>query len=164
MTKNVTPNLLPQTHSARTHKHIHQMNIQNATQTLLPHPYSADSNGLNHKSLIRRASSSFKHNASFVARLPTIRRHKSQSLHSPGNPKPPSGGSGRTGRCPRVTDINASSENLGKCKMVTTPPPLFFSYLVPEPSKPQKFFTRRPPFALLLHLNVCHPIYYCAPI
>uniref|UniRef100_A0A182M5D6 Uncharacterized protein n=1 Tax=Anopheles culicifacies TaxID=139723 RepID=A0A182M5D6_9DIPT len=62
-----------------------------------------------------RASSSFKHNASFVARLPTIRRHKSQSLHSPGNPKPPSGGSGRTGRCPRVTDINASSENLGKC-------------------------------------------------
>uniref|UniRef100_A0A2M3ZKN1 Putative potassium voltage-gated channel subfamily protein kqt member 5 n=1 Tax=Anopheles braziliensis TaxID=58242 RepID=A0A2M3ZKN1_9DIPT len=63
----------------------------------------------------RRASSSFKHNASFVARLPTIRRHKSQSLHSPGNPKPPSGGSGRAGRCPRMTDINASSENLGKC-------------------------------------------------
>ncbi|XP_050097062.1 potassium voltage-gated channel subfamily KQT member 1 isoform X10 [Anopheles aquasalis] len=59
-----------------------------------------------------RASSSFKHNASFVARLPTIRRHKSQSLHSPGNPKPPSGGSGRAGRCPRMTDINASSENL----------------------------------------------------
>ncbi|XP_053688978.1 potassium voltage-gated channel subfamily KQT member 4 isoform X2 [Sabethes cyaneus] len=64
-----------------------------------------------------RASSSFKHNASFVARLPTIRRHKSQSLHSPGNAKPSSGsggggGSGRTGRCPRVTDINASSENL----------------------------------------------------
>ncbi|KAL9700276.1 hypothetical protein quinque_003717 [Culex quinquefasciatus] len=60
-----------------------------------------------------RASSSFKHNASFVARLPTIRRHKSQSLHSPGNAKPPSG-SGRSGRCPRVTDINASSENLGE--------------------------------------------------
>ncbi|XP_065093623.1 potassium voltage-gated channel subfamily KQT member 1 isoform X8 [Ochlerotatus camptorhynchus] len=65
-----------------------------------------------------RASSSFKHNASFVARLPTIRRHKSQSLHSPGNAKPPSGsggassGSNRAGRCPRVTDINASSENL----------------------------------------------------
>ncbi|EDS43664.1 conserved hypothetical protein [Culex quinquefasciatus] len=62
-------------------------------------------------SLCLRASSSFKHNASFVARLPTIRRHKSQSLHSPGNAKPPSG-SGRSGRCPRVTDINASSENL----------------------------------------------------
>nr|XP_029712077.1 potassium voltage-gated channel subfamily KQT member 1-like isoform X9 [Aedes albopictus] len=66
-----------------------------------------------------RASSSFKHNASFVARLPTIRRHKSQSLHSPGNAKPPGSGSGtsgggstRAGRCPRVTDINASSENL----------------------------------------------------
>ncbi|XP_055603105.1 potassium voltage-gated channel subfamily KQT member 2-like isoform X12 [Uranotaenia lowii] len=69
-----------------------------------------------------RASSSFKHNASFVARLPTIRRHKSQSLHSPGNAKPPSGSGGggpgptgsggRSGRCPRVTDINASSENL----------------------------------------------------
>lgn len=66
-----------------------------------------------------RASSSFKHNASFVARLPTIRRHKSQSLHSPGNAKPPGGsggtsggGSARAGRCPRVTDINASSENL----------------------------------------------------
>ncbi|XP_058465358.1 potassium voltage-gated channel subfamily KQT member 4 isoform X5 [Malaya genurostris] len=70
-----------------------------------------------------RASSSFKHNASFVARLPTIRRHKSQSLHSPGNAKPPSGsgtgggGSGRSGRCPRVTDINASSENLAGLEM-----------------------------------------------
>ncbi|XP_062543351.1 uncharacterized protein LOC134210927 isoform X2 [Armigeres subalbatus] len=82
---------------------------------------SAAANGLSQISLIRRASSSFKHNASFVARLPTIRRHKSQSLHSPGNAKPPGssggagtggGGSARTGRCPRVTDINASSENL----------------------------------------------------
>uniref|UniRef100_A0AAG5D3I6 Uncharacterized protein n=1 Tax=Anopheles atroparvus TaxID=41427 RepID=A0AAG5D3I6_ANOAO len=67
-----------------------------------------------------RASSSFKHNASFVARLPTIRRHKSQSLHSPGNQKPPSGGGGRTGRCPRVTDINASSENLA-CAIESLP-------------------------------------------
>ncbi|KAL0268545.1 UNVERIFIED_CONTAM: hypothetical protein PYX00_010447 [Menopon gallinae] len=30
-----------------------------------------------------RVSSSFKHNASFVSRLPTIRRHKSTSFHSP---------------------------------------------------------------------------------
>uniref|UniRef100_A0A182FH68 Uncharacterized protein n=1 Tax=Anopheles albimanus TaxID=7167 RepID=A0A182FH68_ANOAL len=82
------------------------------TMTMITSSPLADTNGLNHKSLIRRASSSFKHNASFVARLPTIRRHKSQSLHSPGNPKPPSGGSGRAGRCPRMTDINASSENL----------------------------------------------------
>ncbi|XP_038119157.1 potassium voltage-gated channel subfamily KQT member 2 isoform X6 [Culex quinquefasciatus] len=77
----------------------------------VPLPSPPPSNGLSQISLIRRASSSFKHNASFVARLPTIRRHKSQSLHSPGNAKPPSG-SGRSGRCPRVTDINASSENL----------------------------------------------------
>ncbi|XP_055319191.1 potassium voltage-gated channel subfamily KQT member 5 isoform X2 [Sitodiplosis mosellana] len=61
----------------------------------------------------RRASSSFKHNASFVARLPTIRRHKSQSLHSPaGNSKPPTA-SGR-GRMPQRTmaEMNASAENL----------------------------------------------------
>lgn len=54
----------------------------------VPLPSPPPSNGFNSKSLIRRASSSFKHNASFVARLPTIRRHKSQSLHSPGNIKP----------------------------------------------------------------------------
>ncbi|XP_055385392.1 potassium voltage-gated channel subfamily KQT member 4 isoform X26 [Condylostylus longicornis] len=82
-----------------------------------------------------RASSSFKHNASFVARLPTIRRHKSQSLHSPGNQKTPgsdrlgsgtgggsggggSGGGGggtgstRTTRCARLNDMNTSAENL----------------------------------------------------
>ncbi|XP_055603106.1 potassium voltage-gated channel subfamily KQT member 1-like isoform X13 [Uranotaenia lowii] len=88
----------------------------------VPLPSPPPSNGLSQISFIRRASSSFKHNASFVARLPTIRRHKSQSLHSPGNAKPPSGSGGggpgptgsggRSGRCPRVTDINASSENL----------------------------------------------------
>lgn len=62
-----------------------------------------------------RASSSFKHNASFVARLPTIRRHKSQSLHSPGNLKPTGGGSqrGRGNQCPRPpNEINNSAENL----------------------------------------------------
>ncbi|XP_037043123.1 potassium voltage-gated channel subfamily KQT member 4 isoform X9 [Bradysia coprophila] len=62
------------------------------------------------KSLTRRASSSFKHNASFVARLPTIRRHKSQSLHSPGNPKPPAGSA--RGRVHRINDMNTSAENL----------------------------------------------------
>ncbi|CAD7077673.1 unnamed protein product, partial [Hermetia illucens] len=57
-----------------------------------------------------RASSSFKHNASFVARLPTIRRHKSQSLHSPGNAKPPTGSQRR---CPRtMSEMNTSAENL----------------------------------------------------
>lgn len=72
------------------------------------------SNGFTSKSLIRRASSSFKHNASFVARLPTIRRHKSQSLHSPSNQLKPAGGSQRGRNCPRtMNEINNSSENLG---------------------------------------------------
>ncbi|KRT79819.1 hypothetical protein AMK59_7147, partial [Oryctes borbonicus] len=53
-------------------------------------------------------SSSFKHNASFVSRLPTIRRHKSTSLHSPSMHK----GSPR-GACRSFADINASAENLG---------------------------------------------------
>lgn len=72
-------------------------------------------NGSNPKSLIRRASSSFKHNASFVARLPTIRRHKNQSIHhSPGNLKP-AGGSQRGRNCSRtMSEINNSAENLGK--------------------------------------------------
>lgn len=68
--------------------------------------------------LIRRSSSSFKHNASFVARLPTIRRHKSQSLHSPG--AAPIKTTGSTGivrgsaiRCRGMNDINMSAENLG---------------------------------------------------
>lgn len=75
------------------------------------------SSGTSRKSLIRRASSSFKHNASFVARLPTIRRHKSQSLHSPaGNSKPPTAST--RGRMPQRTmaEMNASAENLGKWK------------------------------------------------
>ncbi|KAL7048435.1 hypothetical protein ACKWTF_003349 [Chironomus riparius] len=67
----------------------------------------------NLKSHYGRASSSFKHNASFVARLPTIRRHKSQSLHSPGNQLKPAGGSQRGRNCPRtMNEINNSSENL----------------------------------------------------
>ncbi|XP_063914742.1 potassium voltage-gated channel subfamily KQT member 4-like isoform X3 [Zophobas morio] len=53
-----------------------------------------------------RVSSSFKHNASFVSRLPTIRRHKSTSLHSPSMHKGPP----RSGRS--FVDINASAENL----------------------------------------------------
>uniref|UniRef100_A0A1L8DDI5 Putative potassium voltage-gated channel subfamily protein kqt member 4 isoform x2 n=2 Tax=Nyssomyia neivai TaxID=330878 RepID=A0A1L8DDI5_9DIPT len=82
-----------------------------------PPPSSKNKNnertGANQKSLIRRASSSFKHNASFVARLPTIRRHKSQSLHSPGNPKPPTGATSRSTRGPRsMGEANASAENL----------------------------------------------------
>lgn len=82
-------------------------------------------NGIS-KSLIRRASSSFKHNASFVARLPTIRRHKSQSLHSPAgnNLKPTAGSGSQRGRNnnnnntnpPRPNEINNSAENLGNVR------------------------------------------------
>ncbi|GLH02300.1 Uncharacterized protein GBIM_08308, partial [Gryllus bimaculatus] len=63
-----------------------------------------------------RVSSSFKHNASFVSRLPTIRRHKSTSLHSPSLAKGSGAGSGAGGGAagtPRgFQDLNASSENL----------------------------------------------------
>lgn len=49
-------------------------------------------------------SASFKNNASFVSRLPTIRRHKSTSLHSPAPHSKPA----------HRYDVNASAENLGK--------------------------------------------------
>ncbi|XP_046994725.1 potassium voltage-gated channel subfamily KQT member 4 [Schistocerca americana] len=76
-----------------------------------------------------RVSSSFKHNASFVSRLPTIRRHKSSSLHSPSLAKTGGGGGGSgagaaagaaaggAGAAASGTrgfaELNASSENLG---------------------------------------------------
>jgi potassium voltage-gated channel KQT-like subfamily protein 5 len=55
-----------------------------------------------------RVSSSFKYNPSFVSRFPTIRRHKSTSLHSPSLHKGPP----RSGKS--SGDENASAENLGK--------------------------------------------------
>ncbi|KAL4703001.1 hypothetical protein ACJJTC_008779 [Scirpophaga incertulas] len=51
----------------------------------------------------RVMSASFKNNASFVSRLPTIRRHKSTSLHSPAPHSKPV----------HRYDVNASAENLG---------------------------------------------------
>lgn len=65
-----------------------------------------------------RVSSSFKHNASFVSRLPTIRRHKSTSLHSPSLAKGASsgsagGGSGSGGGPRGFAELNTSAENLG---------------------------------------------------
>jgi potassium voltage-gated channel KQT-like subfamily protein len=65
-----------------------------------------------------RVSSSFKHNASFVSRLPTIRRHKSTSLHSPSLAKgvgsgPVGGGNGSSGGPRGFAELNASAENLG---------------------------------------------------
>ncbi|XP_052125451.1 potassium voltage-gated channel subfamily KQT member 4-like isoform X4 [Frankliniella occidentalis] len=58
-----------------------------------------------------RVSSSFKHNASFVSRLPTIRRHKSTSFHhSPSVAK--------AGQPRGFNDFNASVENLdGSARM-----------------------------------------------
>lgn len=53
----------------------------------------------------RVMSASFKNNASFVSRLPTIRRHKSTSLHSPAPHSKPAH---------HRYDVNASAENLGK--------------------------------------------------
>ncbi|XP_053617104.1 potassium voltage-gated channel subfamily KQT member 1 isoform X5 [Plodia interpunctella] len=54
----------------------------------------------------RVMSASFKNNASFVSRLPTIRRHKSTSLHSPAPHSKPAVSHHRY-------DVNASAENLG---------------------------------------------------
>ncbi|XP_030561745.1 potassium voltage-gated channel subfamily KQT member 4 isoform X10 [Drosophila novamexicana] len=64
-----------------------------------------------------RASSSFKHNTSFVARLPTIRRHKSQTIQTPGPDgtpmsKPPGSSRASTRYTRTIRDINASVENL----------------------------------------------------
>ncbi|XP_073847321.1 KCNQ potassium channel isoform X10 [Musca autumnalis] len=71
------------------------------------------------KSLIesRRASSSFKHNASFVARLPTIRRHKPPaSTQSPGGDSLSVKTAVATNRVSRYTrnlrELNQSVENL----------------------------------------------------
>ncbi|CAK1539962.1 unnamed protein product [Leptosia nina] len=50
----------------------------------------------------RVMSASFKNNASFVSRLPTIRRHKSTSLHSPAPHSKPA----------HRYEVNASAENL----------------------------------------------------
>ncbi|XP_013135068.1 PREDICTED: potassium voltage-gated channel subfamily KQT member 4 isoform X3 [Papilio polytes] len=52
----------------------------------------------------RVMSASFKNNASFVSRLPTIRRHKSTSLHSPAPAPAP--------HAKHRYDVNASAENL----------------------------------------------------
>ncbi|XP_058807516.1 potassium voltage-gated channel subfamily KQT member 5-like isoform X10 [Phymastichus coffea] len=61
-----------------------------------------------------RPSSSFKHNASFVSRLPTIRRHKSTSLHSPSLHKlVHQGYQGQQRGTRGFTDFISSSENLG---------------------------------------------------
>ncbi|XP_034109334.1 potassium voltage-gated channel subfamily KQT member 1 isoform X11 [Drosophila albomicans] len=71
-----------------------------------------------------RASSSFKHNTSFVARLPTIRRHKSQTIQTPGGDgstlsKPPGSSRASTRYTRTIRDINASVENLASNQNLT---------------------------------------------
>ncbi|XP_011182291.2 potassium voltage-gated channel subfamily KQT member 1 isoform X6 [Zeugodacus cucurbitae] len=61
----------------------------------------------------RRASSSFKHNASFVTRLPTIRRHRSQNMPPREvNTIIPQGPSKITKYTRTMREINTSVENL----------------------------------------------------
>ncbi|XP_037945742.1 potassium voltage-gated channel subfamily KQT member 1 isoform X6 [Teleopsis dalmanni] len=63
----------------------------------------------------RRGSSSFKHNASFVARLPTIRRNKTPAMQSPGDGggiKPQGTIRGGTRYARTLREMNASVENL----------------------------------------------------
>ncbi|XP_037945746.1 potassium voltage-gated channel subfamily KQT member 1 isoform X10 [Teleopsis dalmanni] len=62
-----------------------------------------------------RGSSSFKHNASFVARLPTIRRNKTPAMQSPGDGggiKPQGTIRGGTRYARTLREMNASVENL----------------------------------------------------
>ncbi|XP_023300013.2 potassium voltage-gated channel subfamily KQT member 1 isoform X11 [Lucilia cuprina] len=60
-----------------------------------------------------RASSSFKHNASFVARLPTIRRSKAHTMQSPGGDGIKTVATNRVSRYTRnIREMNQSVENL----------------------------------------------------
>ncbi|XP_033233967.1 potassium voltage-gated channel subfamily KQT member 4 isoform X13 [Drosophila pseudoobscura] len=91
-------------------------------QVALPSPPASSENWerlLKNISEYRRASSSFKHNTSFVARLPTIRRHKSQTIQTPGADgsglsKPPGSSRASTRYTRTIRDINASVENLAQ--------------------------------------------------
>ncbi|KRJ98587.1 uncharacterized protein Dyak_GE21754, isoform D [Drosophila yakuba] len=105
----------------------------NIHRVALPSPPASSENWerlLKNITEYRRASSSFKHNTSFVARLPTIRRHKSQTIQTPGGgdgggvSKPPGSTRASTRYTRTIRDINASVENLashpatlGNCKL-----------------------------------------------
>ncbi|XP_067009259.2 potassium voltage-gated channel subfamily KQT member 1 [Anabrus simplex] len=87
-------------------------------QVPLPSPPSAKIDDINKavEKIQHTSSLIFKHNASFVSRLPTIRRHKSTSLHSPCLAKGVGGSGGGSGGGPGPRgfgELNASSENLG---------------------------------------------------
>ncbi|XP_030561711.1 potassium voltage-gated channel subfamily KQT member 1 isoform X6 [Drosophila novamexicana] len=96
-------------------------------QVALPSPPASSENWerlLKNITEYRRASSSFKHNTSFVARLPTIRRHKSQTIQTPGPDgtpmsKPPGSSRASTRYTRTIRDINASVENLASNQNLT---------------------------------------------
>ncbi|XP_032292545.1 potassium voltage-gated channel subfamily KQT member 1 isoform X5 [Drosophila virilis] len=85
--------------------------------------YAADEHSVSvatwkiHQVALPSPPASFKHNTSFVARLPTIRRHKSQTIQTPGPDgtpmsKPPGSSRASTRYTRTIRDINASVENL----------------------------------------------------
>ncbi|XP_034651254.1 potassium voltage-gated channel subfamily KQT member 1 isoform X6 [Drosophila subobscura] len=97
-------------------------------QVALPSPPASSENWerlLKNITEYRRASSSFKHNTSFVARLPTIRRHKSQTIQNAGGAdgssmsKPPGSSRASTRYTRTIRDINASVENLASNQNLT---------------------------------------------
>ncbi|XP_041563557.1 potassium voltage-gated channel subfamily KQT member 1 isoform X4 [Drosophila elegans] len=100
----------------------------NIHRVALPSPPASSENWerlLKNITEYRRASSSFKHNTSFVARLPTIRRHKSQTIQTPGGgdgggvSKPPGSSRASTRYTRTIRDINASVENLASNQNLT---------------------------------------------
>ncbi|XP_017053958.1 potassium voltage-gated channel subfamily KQT member 1 isoform X8 [Drosophila ficusphila] len=100
----------------------------NIHRVALPSPPASSENWerlLKNITEYRRASSSFKHNTSFVARLPTIRRHKSQTIQTPGGgdgggvAKPPGSSRASTRYTRTIRDINASVENLASNQNLT---------------------------------------------
>ncbi|XP_053967293.1 potassium voltage-gated channel subfamily KQT member 1 isoform X4 [Anastrepha ludens] len=83
----------------------------------------------------RRASSSFKHNASFVTRLPTIRRHRSQNMPPREvNTIIPQGPSKITKYTRTMREINTSVENLEIMQNGKTLDPCFSEDSVVETS------------------------------
>ncbi|KAB0801013.1 hypothetical protein PPYR_05367 [Photinus pyralis] len=87
---------------------IHQIPLPSPPPNKIQESEKSTETKIQSISSVVRVSSSFKHNASFVSRLPTIRRHKSTSLHSPSLQKTPL----RSG-CKSFVDVHTSNENLG---------------------------------------------------
>ncbi|KAK4871868.1 hypothetical protein RN001_015992 [Aquatica leii] len=87
---------------------IHQIPLPSPPPTKIQDTDKSSETKIQSISSVVRVSSSFKHNASFVSRLPTIRRHKSTSLHSPSLQKPQIKSVSKT-----FVEVHTSNENLG---------------------------------------------------